>query len=79
MITILLENLIHSFELIKNRKPLHANELLDYLQKSYVFGELSIVEYKKLFSELDKLDAEKPHSYFIQTNTSNFEKIDLPG
>ncbi|MCQ6281241.1 YppF family protein [Bacillus sp. EB600] len=45
----LLENLIHRFELVKERNPLHANELLDYIQKSYIYGELSIVEYKKLF------------------------------
>ncbi|MCQ6280812.1 YppF family protein [Bacillus sp. EB600] len=62
----LLENLIHRFELVKERNPLHANELLDYIQKSYIYGELSIVEYKKLFFELDKLKAEKPNSFFVK-------------
>ena len=34
--TMLMEDLIQRFILIKNRNPLHANELLDYLQKSYI-------------------------------------------
>ncbi|KMY42763.1 YppF family protein [Peribacillus loiseleuriae] len=63
----LVEDLIHRFELVKKRNPLHANELLDYIQKGYIYGELSIVEYKKLFFELDKLEAEKPMSFFIKT------------
>ncbi|MFJ5624939.1 YppF family protein [Peribacillus loiseleuriae] len=63
----LVEDLIHRFELAKKRKPLHADELLDYIQKGYIHGELSIVEYKKLFFELDKLEAEKPMSFFIKT------------
>ncbi|MCQ6275442.1 hypothetical protein JMM81_10770 [Bacillus sp. V3B] len=62
----LIENLIHRFELVKERNPLHANELLDYIQKSYIYGELSIVEYKKLFFELDKLKAKKPNSFFVK-------------
>ena len=66
MITMLVENLIHRFELVKERNPLHANELLDYIQKSYIYGELSIVEYKKLFFELDKLKAKKPNSFFVK-------------
>ncbi len=59
----MLEELINKFQSGKMRNPLHVNELLDYLQKSYIFGELSIVEYKKLFFELDKLKAEKPQSF----------------
>ena len=45
----MLAELTRKFELVKDRTPLHVNELLDYLQKSYIFGELSIVEYKKIF------------------------------
>jgi hypothetical protein len=59
-ITMLVEGLIHHFKLVKQRNPLHVNELLDYIQKGYISGELSIVEYKKLFFELDKRNAEKP-------------------
>lgn len=59
----MLEELTNRFELVKKRNPLHINELLDYLQKSYIYGELSIVEYKKIFGELDKLKAEKPESF----------------
>jgi hypothetical protein len=61
----MLAELIRKFELVKDRTPSHVNELLDYLQKSYIFGELTIVEYKKIFFELDQLKAEKPsHSEF---------------
>lgn len=56
----LIEKLIHHFKNVKNYTPSHVNELLDYLQKLYIYGELSIVEYKELFFELYKLNAEKP-------------------
>ena len=72
----LLENLIKHFQLEKKRNPSHVNELLDYIQKSYIYGELSIVEYKKLFFELNKRNAEKPESYFIKTRT--FETFNIP-
>jgi YppF-like protein len=73
----LVEDLINRFVLVKKRNPLHANELLDYIQKSYIYGELSIVEYKKLFFELDKRDAKKPRSFFIKTGPFDFEKYKL--
>lgn len=56
----LVEGLINRFKLAKKRNPSHVNELLDYIQRCYIYGELSIVEYKKLFFELDKRNAEKP-------------------
>lgn len=56
----MVEELTNHFTKTKKRTPSHVNELLDYLQKSYIHGELSIVEYKKIFFELDKLNAEKP-------------------
>jgi len=61
----LVKNLINHFQIEKNRSPLHVNELLDYIQKRYINGELNIVEYKKLFAELEKRNAEKPTSYYI--------------
>ncbi|WP_028390393.1 YppF family protein [Bacillus cihuensis] len=60
----LVEDLIHRFQLAKKQPPLHVNELLDFIQKSYIYGEFSIVEYKKHFFELNKLGAEKPMSLF---------------
>jgi YppF-like protein len=69
----LVKNLINHYKLEKNRSPLHVNELLDYIQKRYIYGELSIVEYKKLFAELEKRNAEKPASYFIET--SSFKNV----
>lgn len=67
----LLENSIHRFEAEKNRKPSHVNEVLDYIQKCYIYGEISIVEYKQIFSQLDKLNAEKPQSYFFSPDSYN--------
>ncbi len=61
----MLKSLENHFAMEKNRKSAHVNELLDFLQKRYISGELSIVEYKKFFSELNKQNAEKPTSYFI--------------
>ena len=72
----LVENLIKHFQLEKKRNPSHVNELLDYIQKSYIYGELSIVEYKKLFFELNKRNAEKPEFYFIKTRA--FETFNIP-
>jgi hypothetical protein len=66
----LVKNLINHFQIEKNRSPLHVNELLDYIQKKYITGELSIVEYKELFAELAKRNAEKPTSYYIDTKTN---------
>jgi len=73
----LMEDLIHRFKLVKNCNPLHVNELLDFVQKRYISEEISIAEYKKLFFELDQLDAEKPTCYFI--NTIPFSQMNLPG
>ncbi|WP_071394541.1 YppF family protein [Bacillus tuaregi] len=64
----LIENLIYRFTLEKKRKPLHVNELLDYTQKAYLYGELSASEYKLIFSELDQRNAVKPENYFIKSN-----------
>lgn len=72
-----IENLIHHFKLDKKRSPSHVNELLDYIQNRYIQGEISIVEYKNGFYELNKLNAEKPHSYFMKTVP--FEQINIPG
>ncbi|KMY42798.1 YppF family protein [Peribacillus loiseleuriae] len=69
----LVEGLIHHFQLVKKRTPLNVNELLDYIQKSYIYGELSIVEYKKHFFELNKLGAEKPISFFENIRSLDFE------
>lgn len=74
----IIQDLILRFKQLKKRNPLHANELLDYLQRSYINGELSIVEYKKLFCELDKRNAEKPEEYFFKISPLNLKKINLP-
>lgn len=75
----LLEDLIHRFTSEKNQAPLHANDLLDYVQKQYIHREISIVEYKKLFCELDKRQAEKPQSYTMRIDQTHLQSINLPG
>ena len=65
----LVEDLVHRFVLVKRRNPLHADELLDYIQKCYIYGELSIVEYKKLYFELGKREAKKLKSFFLKTGS----------
>lgn len=77
-IIMLVEYLIHRFKLVKKRNPLHVNELLDYIQKSYIYGELSIVEYKKFFFELDKRNAEKPSEFFIKIKSLDLGKFNIP-
>ena len=74
----LVENLINDFKTKKNRHPLHANDLLDYIQYKYISGELSIREYKQLFFELDKLDAEKPQSFIMNISLGNFNRVERP-
>lgn len=54
----LLEDLIQRFVSEKNRNPFHVTELHNYIKKGYILGELCIVEYKKLFFELDKQNPE---------------------
>ncbi|MEH6948580.1 YppF family protein [Bacillus sp. JJ634] len=73
----LVEDLIHQFKLVKDKNPLDVNELLDYIQKIYIDGELCIVEYKKLFFELDKRGAQKPEAFFVQARPFNFETSKL--
>ena len=77
VISMLLERLIHRFLQEKNYSPLHTNELLDFVQKKYIQEDFSIVEYKKLFFELDKLKAEKPSSYMFNTTVS-FGSLEIP-
>lgn len=66
----LIEDLIHQFILIKKRKPSHSNELLRYIQQSYIYGELSAVEYKKLFLDLNLTNIRRKGRYFLSTNTN---------
>lgn len=55
----IIELLISHFISYKNRKPTHADELLDYIQEQYISGKLSAANYKHLYSELDKRGAKK--------------------
>ena len=54
----MLEELINQFKNKKNYSPANQNELLIFLKKLYIHEELSIVNYKKLYFELNQLKAE---------------------
>ncbi|PLT30463.1 YppF family protein [Peribacillus deserti] len=54
---LLLNALILHYKYVKSRNPAHVNDLLDFVQKQYIIGRLSIWEYKILFHELDKRGA----------------------
>lgn len=73
----MLEVLIQRFESVNKRNPSHVNELLDYLQKCYIHGEITITEYKGFFSELDKQHAEKPQAYYIKN--APYGSFNIPG
>ena len=54
----LLEDLIQRYISEKKKNPLDVNELQNFIKKGYILGELCIVEYKKLFFELNQLTLE---------------------
>ena len=72
----MLEVLIQRFKTANKRNPSHVNELLDYIQRDYIYGELTISEYKEFFSELDKKNAEKPEAYIIKNKP--FDHMNIP-
>jgi hypothetical protein len=57
---IMLDTLIHNFIHCKKENPSNANELLDFLQKEYVHGAISIVDYRNIFRKLTIRGAVKP-------------------
>ncbi|WP_047151778.1 YppF family protein [Aneurinibacillus tyrosinisolvens] len=59
-----IESLISQFVQVKQDKPSNAHELLDFVQRSYINGELSIVQYRNLFRELTVRGAEKPEYFY---------------
>ncbi|WCK53774.1 YppF family protein [Aneurinibacillus sp. Ricciae_BoGa-3] len=57
-----MEHLINEFIQVKNIQPSNANDLLDFIQRRYIQGELSIVQYRNMFRELTARGAKKPNS-----------------
>lgn len=60
-----LETVINEFIKVKLERPSNADELLDFVQKSYISGELSFSQYRTLFHELNAQGAKKPEEYFV--------------
>ena len=56
----MLEDFILKFIQLKKHKPMHVNELLDFLQSQYVRGIISIKEYRNIYRELHSRGAVKP-------------------
>jgi hypothetical protein len=46
----------------KRQKPYHANDLLDYIQKEYTNGKLSVFQYRDLCRQLYIRGAKQLHS-----------------
>lgn len=61
-----LQDFIHQFILLNKRAPLYATELLDHLQKMYAGEEISVVEYKNLFRELNKRRGQKAAMFILE-------------
>lgn len=57
----LLEDVVNRFISEIKRNPIHVTELQNFIKKCYIFGELCIVEYKKLIFELEKRYTEQLH------------------
>lgn len=54
-----LESLIHQYVLEKKEKPSNANDLLVFLKRGYIQGDLSFLDYRKLIQELEQRGAKK--------------------
>lgn len=65
----MLQNLINNFIQCKKDKPSNVNELLDFLQKEYVEGAITIVEYRDVFRELNERGAVKPSYEYSELQT----------
>lgn len=57
----LLEDIVNRFISEIKRNPIHVTELHNFIKKCYIFGELCIVEYKKLFFEIEERYTEQLH------------------
>ncbi|WP_273835225.1 YppF family protein [Guptibacillus sedimenti] len=66
-----IQNLIHTFDQVKGRKPATADELLDFIQVNYLQGSISLNEYQIYFKELHAQGAKKPE-YFTHEEMKAF-------
>ena len=66
-----IQNLINEFDQVKGRKPVTADELLDFIQMNYLRGTLSLNEYQTYFKELHAQGAKKPE-YFSHEELKAF-------
>ncbi|WP_284139451.1 MULTISPECIES: YppF family protein [unclassified Virgibacillus] len=59
----LINKLITTFEAERNQLPESMNDLLDFYQKKYIFGEIDISEYRRLYGYLAGRGAISAHEY----------------
>lgn len=55
-----MQSLIEDFISSKGYKPLNDDQLLDFAQTRYLYGGLSIIEYRTLLHDLEARGAVKP-------------------
>ncbi|WP_083249162.1 YppF family protein [Bacillus solimangrovi] len=51
-----LENLIDHYTKEKNNKPENTKELIGFIRRAYVCGDINIVEYRNLYRELEQYE-----------------------
>ncbi|WP_171016967.1 YppF family protein [Pseudalkalibacillus caeni] len=68
-----LEKLISQFIETKNRQPENADELLDFLQRSYLTGQVTLSQYQSLFRVLQDRGAKKPDYFNDETKTETMK------
>ncbi|ASV69236.1 YppF family protein [Cytobacillus sp. FSL W7-1323] len=59
-----IHELKQKFQQVKEVKPDHANQLLDFSKRAYIHNEISILDYRNLVRELESLGAVIPESFF---------------
>jgi hypothetical protein len=57
-----MNNLLKQYIEVKGTAPAHVNQLLDFIQREYVHGKLTIIEYRKWYKMLLQYGAQKPAS-----------------
>jgi len=50
----MMNTLISTFKKERNQAPQSINELLDYFQRKYIIGEITINDYRQIFACLHK-------------------------
>ncbi|MFC4322698.1 YppF family protein [Litchfieldia salsa] len=56
----LIQDLRNTFIAVKKYEPMDTNELLDFARQQYLFGHLTILQYRNVIKLLENEGARKP-------------------